>query len=779
MKQAVEVDSALIRRAVWRQWKHQYAETKRKKVQREMKKQVATMWQKIQHRVLRGAFYQWHHLHQVKTAERHHGEMVLLRAVQRWRARLAHVDQMDAIADQVLDARNRMTLEHCMEVWRRQERLRKSENVVLRVRDDRILAEAWQTWRNNAQRNREVNALRRRGILRTSLRKWSKALKRSRALERRADHYIHRQQQVLVRAVLRVWRAKELGERFLRFRQMRLLGAAVSVWKDKLTAVRQLDTRLQTYETRSRGDLLARSVQVWRYRCSVLARAAAVADEQHALQLKTRMLLDWRVQLAANLRRSKHARIARKWFTMRRAWKQWQFALEKKRREKKLAEYENRIVARAFNVWRIAAEKQRKNKFLVLAFKEKVNNRLLSTCINQWILNTVERKDYYIQAEEHRSAIVVRKAFEKWRDLYARYKEGMSLMQSYHDVKREDLLRRAFLRWLAGTRKSIYRKERLEQKQEERKQALVAKAWETWRDRFKERELGWAERQLKLQTDMNILFRAFRIWESKTMSVPALRFLNLNIKAKAWNRWRDALPRAQREHEARELDRSWVLAKAFSKWKDAYKGKIQLKSIARARHLRLPAVPTPRPTYRRPSIGIRTPKSAIARVVERLPSPEQPPSLYTQAPERKGTDDSDPSPVQRGSQSPVRGERKSLLSKAYLPTTKPLLNLNRPRHPASAPALSVGARSERGAPSVSGRSAGVPRDGSVVDDSSEAQSDAGSRKSARPSPTKEKGKETLAQRFGSLASAPNRTPTAARERLRLGLKSTSKRTGKL
>lgn len=63
----------------------------------------------------------------------------------------------------------------------------------------------------------------------------------------------------------------------------------------------------------------------------------------------------------------------------------------------------------------------------------------------------------------------------------------------------------------------MQRKRRLEQYQEEQKQMVIARAWDQWRDRFKERELAWLERQVRLQLDYNVLFRSFRVWESKTM----------------------------------------------------------------------------------------------------------------------------------------------------------------------------------------------------------------------------------------------------------------------
>lgn len=77
--------------------------------------------------------------------------------------------------------------------------------------------------------------------------------------------------------------------------------------------------------------------------------------------------------------------------------------------------------------------------------------------------------------------------------------EDLSLMQSYHDVKREgkstkseefsiylqmmlETIRRSFHRWLTATRTARYRRLALQQCEEQLRQKLLQLAWGKWRE---------------------------------------------------------------------------------------------------------------------------------------------------------------------------------------------------------------------------------------------------------------------------------------------------------
>ncbi|KAG8893390.1 hypothetical protein FRC01_013619, partial [Tulasnella sp. 417] len=379
----------------------------------------------------------------------------------------------------------------------------------------------------------------------------------------------------------------------------------------------------------------------------------------------------------------KSAKIARRWFLLRRGWKVWKKNLEERKLVKKMEEdertldvYEREWLRKRLLAWHALAQKERQNRFLVMAYNEKIEQRIMANTLSFWISRVVENKSQELQISDERDAILQRSAFDRWRDVFRRHGEALHLMQSFHEVKQEYLLRRTLQRWLALTRVSIQRQRRLEEVKEERKKAIIRRAWDTWRGRFKEKELAPLERQFRAQMDIHIMFRAYRIWESKTVYVPALRYFSVKFKAGVFARWKEAAGPPMLARQAREWDRNTLLSKMFTKWKDAYREKSQLKAIARARHHRLPGAPISRTALRRPSFTSRpfplpstsTPQSAIARATARVPSPERPPSLYTQIRNQKELDDEDDEDgpeddkASQVSRSPPRSERPSRLA---------------------------------------------------------------------------------------------------------------------
>lgn len=60
------------------------------------------------------------------------------------------------------------------------------------------------------------------------------------AMERRADKHVARQDDVLVRAVTRVWKARERGKLLERVRDLRLLKNVWSTWQERIRQLKHL-----------------------------------------------------------------------------------------------------------------------------------------------------------------------------------------------------------------------------------------------------------------------------------------------------------------------------------------------------------------------------------------------------------------------------------------------------------------------------------------------------------------------------------------------------------
>lgn len=60
-------------------------------------------------------------------------------------------------------------------------------------------------------------------------------------MERRADKHLARQDDVLIRAVTRVWKARERGKLLERVRALRLVKGAWSIWRERMRQHRRLE----------------------------------------------------------------------------------------------------------------------------------------------------------------------------------------------------------------------------------------------------------------------------------------------------------------------------------------------------------------------------------------------------------------------------------------------------------------------------------------------------------------------------------------------------------
>lgn len=61
------------------------------------------------------------------------------------------------------------------------------------------------------------------------------------SLERRADKHLSRQNDILLLAVARVWKARERGQLLHRVKSVRLVKDAWSAWRDRMNKQKQLE----------------------------------------------------------------------------------------------------------------------------------------------------------------------------------------------------------------------------------------------------------------------------------------------------------------------------------------------------------------------------------------------------------------------------------------------------------------------------------------------------------------------------------------------------------
>ncbi|GBE82341.1 hypothetical protein SCP_0407250 [Sparassis crispa] len=658
-------------------WKTKLKEKKQANWRNDMRAKMKTVRENHETKLVKDAWAKWRQSYQSHLSGQQYSEKLVIRFLRRWKLRLGSLDQLDAAADHFIYAKEVEQVSKCWDMWRCTMEVRKAERTITERVGLRVMGDVMDVWRGRLHDNRVADGFYDVIVVKRALGAWKAARDRIRTLESRASKHLARQNDVLVRAVMRVWKAHERGKLLDRVRTARLLKQAVAVWKRRVRQQRELEDLAVAFSMRSSSTLAFSSLQKWRQVHTTHRNAHAFAVHYRSAQLQYKMLLVWRLELRTKLRMIKQAKLANKYFVLRTFYNKWAAKLVQRRLETKLKVFEGQIVKKFLEEWQKATQRQQQRKLAEMIIQQRIALRILSGALTHWTNHVANIKFRELETTQKVESTILANAFKKWKGLCIRHVEELSLMESYQDVKREENMRRMFYRWLTAARKVRHRRLYLQEKEEEMKLTVVAAAWDKWRERFQDIRLQPVADDFLMQKETNTMFRAFGIWHSKTKSLPAVRFHASRAKAKAWQIWRDAMPRALQARTARDMDRRSVLAQTFDKWLKTYKTKIELKAVARARYLRLPTA-APRQVIENPrfTMGTQPPRSVFPRTL-RSSSPGKDPSNAAAGPSIGC-----PRPGKTGIvslltsklRSPERSERRLTRTRASISPSRPKLS---------------------------------------------------------------------------------------------------------
>ena len=95
--------------------------------------------------------------------------------------------------------------------------------------------------------------------------------------------------------------------------------------------------------------LLATTFQRWQQVLTTYQNASAYAIKYDEAHLQSKMLLAWRLKLHDHLQMAKVARWANRYFVTRNAWRIWMRALEERRTERKLRDFQVAKLRKVFH----------------------------------------------------------------------------------------------------------------------------------------------------------------------------------------------------------------------------------------------------------------------------------------------------------------------------------------------------------------------------------------------------------------------------------------------
>ncbi|KIL69688.1 hypothetical protein M378DRAFT_156912 [Amanita muscaria Koide BX008] len=569
-------------------WIARFKEKQREKWRHNMRTKLQTMRDKQGLRLLKDSWAKWRHLHRLRLAAHRFDGQLTATFFKRWKSRFWCIDKMETLADEAVQYGLQQLLIQNWTRWKRALQLSFSEKVLTEQVSLKILKNSLTTWRMRTADSQAARTFYHCALLKHSLKSWKAARDRQRRMLDKATKQMTRQDDLLLRAVLRVWKARERGMLLERVIHMRYLRNSLTTWEMRLRELRSSEELANLFARRPQSSSLIVALRTWRRRVKARQYTYAYAEQYHAMRLLDRTLFTWRIVLRDRLKRAKFARIADKFFAARRAWRCWRFQMDGKRRETLLKEWRVRQLKGRFSEWAQRANQMRGDRISVEVIQNMIAKRLLQRALSRWTTVVIEIKSRELEVSHQYDLSVQATAFKQWKALCIRHAEELSLMESYRYVKREEYLRKFFHRWIAAMRMTRRRRITLRENEDEFNLVVLIKSWDKWRDRFVEEKLRVLEHDFVSDGRRNLLFRTFGLWHSKTKSLPALRFRATQLKSKYFAVWCSALPSALQAKKAREVYQKIVLTKFMERWVDIYRSKVALQAVARARYLRLP-----------------------------------------------------------------------------------------------------------------------------------------------------------------------------------------------
>ncbi|KAG2078128.1 hypothetical protein BDR04DRAFT_449557 [Suillus decipiens] len=616
---AVSIADARCLRFALDVWGVKHKQKKQLQWRHDMRAKMKTVREKHETKLVRYAWVKWQQSHRSLLNELQYNERIVARFFLRWRNSLLKLDRMDATADEFSRRIKGSAAHRVWKHWKKTIAANDAGKIVAHKAAIRIKGVVMDLWKKQTRERQTAHAYRDVAILKRAISTWKTTRDRLRVTEKRADKYLARQDAFLLRAVARVWKARERGKLLERVRDMRLVKNSMAVWKDRLRERKHLEDYALAFSMRSDSYGVSSALRTWHQVYTIYQNRHAFAVQRNLARVQYDALLKWRIQLRAKMKLLRQARLVENFILQRRILRAWKVKFEERQRLKKLEGLEICRLRAFMTAWHLKYQKKKFHRLAAQQINDLVSLRIKRDALRLWTNRVIEIKLRELEVSQKSAHALIVFAFKRWKNICLRHVEDLSLMESHLDIKRAESVRRMFHRWLMTARARRHKRITLREKELEFDRANVQVAWNRWREQFMNEKLRPLLCQMAIQNQKNLLFRAFGIWHSKTRSLPAIRFQASRTKMRYWAVWRATMPQALLAKRARETHNDAVLNRAFDKWHQAYKTKTHLKEIARARYLRLPSV-SPARANSTPKPPVRTSRSPFPRQNTRVES---------------------------------------------------------------------------------------------------------------------------------------------------------------
>jgi protein SFI1 len=592
MRGAEKVDVVRCKLRAWRVWRRNLQQTRhtRREEKRSLLKGAFVLTRKkVEQRVVKEAFLRWRIALMERRTAVFRTQHLVQGAFSLWRLHLWRIkslkDKENAIASQTGDK----LLSHMWTRWIEETRGRGMIRLAERFHSHRLMQRTlalWTTAREGKTSDRRRGALadrwRGRRSKKAALQAWQVKARRVKDMQHKATEMQNRHLKELRSASFNMWILREREQLFVRVKASSIKSQALVKWVHNH---RQMTSRLKSLENRLSNSLriaaLQRSFHLWREVTSQSLMSQRLASKRDHRRVKTEALIRWRQRLKDRQTQLQRAEMVDAALLRRQMWSRWAakhievkgFSFESKRNGKALTT--------AFTYWKARSAEKRQERIAVGLMKGKIEARIQRACLERWTSAVIERRSLILEAGERRDGLLLQQMWVKWIDACLRHEDLLNLSKSFLDVKKEDSIRRSFVKWTTLARSIRVQRERVEYLLQQKKRATATKVFDQWYDRYVEATLRPLEYEALLQRQRSAMSSIFARWKSSTRSLPAIQLDQARRKSHAFFKWQAKLPLARLENKALQRDRLVMQEKGFHHWYAATKAKRALRAAAR------------------------------------------------------------------------------------------------------------------------------------------------------------------------------------------------------
>lgn len=167
-------------------------------------------------------------------------------------------------------------------------------------------------------------------------------------MESRTEKHVARQDDLLLRAVFRVWKARERGTLMDRVRTLRLLKRSWAVWKGRMHEIKSQQTLAIDFAMRSTSSTASTALATWTRVLASHRNSQSFAVFHHSTKLHLNTWAIWRNQLLMHLKAMKKARLVHQYLLIRRAWHTMKQKYAARKHERLIHGFETKKVASVF-----------------------------------------------------------------------------------------------------------------------------------------------------------------------------------------------------------------------------------------------------------------------------------------------------------------------------------------------------------------------------------------------------------------------------------------------